>query len=392
MHLRSTKNRILKIKTLLKSIVVVGLCLSILKVNAQSSKMTEFYALFDEISFESLYVYSDGRVTSEYDETSSYPFKGRKLDTSYFQLLAPHILPVGDSFDQINLYSISKFKISPNYEALLVREFDQVSDSRIHLLLYVPKSNKIVQSQELMFGFGSEGSFGIKESWITKLNNDQYLDIFTNSEENYISAGDNDAYNELNLDTTTVRIWNQNEFVQMEIKDSLLLVELKNDFPLNKSPQLDSVRLKLEQVIYEGLHVKDLDNRTNEELILECPKYFRTEVLNMLQHERTSWKNVKNPLIVTFEGGDFGDYFHLMFEDKEGVEYDFGFGNNIFGNGYLEYELFDQGDENVDNEKYLGKKFEVFWDWKRTTIPCCSGDYEPVKLYFPSIIKLELID
>lgn len=110
-------------------------------------------------------------------------------------------------------------------------------------------------------------------------------------------------------------------------------------------------------------------------------------VRSTIEYKREEWENVKNPIVATFKGCDFGDYFHLNFEDANGKNYDFGFGNNNYG----EYLLFDKTDYN-DNPEYLGKTFKICWNWKITSFPCCDGDYEKVEAYLPSITKLELIE
>lgn len=106
-----------------------------------------------------------------------------------------------------------------------------------------------------------------------------------------------------------------------------------------------------------------------------------------IDYEREEWKGVKSPFIATYRGCDFGDYFHLTFEDAHGKIYDFGFGENNYG----EYELFDNGDY-TDNPAYLNKPFNVYWNWVVSSFPCCDGEYEMVEAYLPSITKLELID
>ena len=117
-------------------------------------------------------------------------------------------------------------------------------------------------------------------------------------------------------------------------------------------------------------------------------KYKKSEsVRRLIEHEKEEWKNVKSPIIANFQRSDFGDYFHLIFKDANGIEYDFGFGMNNFG----EYKLYDEPYYN-DNPKFLGKTFKVYWNWKITTFPCCDGEYDPVEAYLPSITNLELIE
>ena len=96
---------------------------------------------------------------------------------------------------------------------------------------------------------------------------------------------------------------------------------------------------------------------------------------------------MKNPFLATYEGNEFGDYHHIMFEGAYSKRCDFVFGNNNFG----KFKLFSD-DEMIDNPNYLGKSFKIYWEWKASSFPCCSGEYEMVKAYLPSIVKLELVD
>ena len=92
-----------------------------------------------------------------------------------------------------------------------------------------------------------------------------------------------------------------------------------------------------------------------------------------------------NPFVSTYLGNDFGDYHHIEFKDDKGKKYDFGSGNNNYG----EIELFDK--ELDDNPKYIGKSFKIYWDWEISSFPCCSGEYDLVEAYLPSIKKIELM-
>jgi hypothetical protein len=105
-----------------------------------------------------------------------------------------------------------------------------------------------------------------------------------------------------------------------------------------------------------------------------------------IEYTKEQWENVKNPFVATYQGCDFGDYFHLTFQDTEGNYYDFGFGDN----NYEPYQLFDDTDY-ADNPNYLNKTFKIYWNWKITTFPCCEGEYNSVESYQPSITKLELV-
>lgn len=110
-------------------------------------------------------------------------------------------------------------------------------------------------------------------------------------------------------------------------------------------------------------------------------------VRRMIEYEKEQFENVKNPFVATYQGCDFGDYFHLNFEDLNGTNYDFGYGENDFG----AYELY-EGEMYNDNPNYLGKSFTIYWTWKIVSFPCCDGEYDLVEAYMPSITKLELVE
>jgi hypothetical protein len=127
------------------------------------------------------------------------------------------------------------------------------------------------------------------------------------------------------------------------------------------------------------------DSWSIDDFIIDCPAYYLTELKMQIKQEREHWENVQNPLIAVYKGNDFGDYHHINFEDANGKNYDFGFGNNDYG----DLVLFDE-EQLDDNPEYLGQSFLLFWEWKIATFPCCSGDYEVAEAYLPSIVKLEL--
>ncbi|MCB9223622.1 MAG: hypothetical protein H6582_05530 [Crocinitomicaceae bacterium] len=98
------------------------------------------------------------------------------------------------------------------------------------------------------------------------------------------------------------------------------------------------------------------------------------------------WKDYPNTINVRYVGNEFGDYFHLMFEDSLKEVYDFGFGDNDFSG----LELYDE-DTFEDNPKYLNKWFELSWEFKISAYPCCDGEYNSTIGLQPSITDLKLI-
>ena len=100
---------------------------------------------------------------------------------------------------------------------------------------------------------------------------------------------------------------------------------------------------------------------------------------------KEQFKDVPNPAELYFQGFDFGDYPHIIFTDGKEGYYDFGDGNNSFG----EYEAGIMSDE---TSEYEGKKFKVYWDWKVSSFSCCEGNMGAVTAKVPSITKLELME
>lgn len=138
----------------------------------------------------------------------------------------------------------------------------------------------------------------------------------------------------------------------------------------------------------QSIDTTDYSNWKVDSLIIECPEGYREALIQDLQYTQDHWRGTENPMTATFTGVDFGDYFHIDFEDSTGKSFDFGFGNNDFG----KYELIDDTDQMIENKEYFNKQFKIYWEWKISEFPCCSGEYELVKAYQPSIVGLELVD
>ncbi len=96
--------------------------------------------------------------------------------------------------------------------------------------------------------------------------------------------------------------------------------------------------------------------------------------------------NNQNTLIAKYQRTSMGDYFHLIFQDENGKDWDFGNGNNNLG----DYNSLN--DPNADNSKYVNKKFEINWDNINAEYFCCEGALNLVEGEVPTIIKLKLID
>ncbi len=156
-------------------------------------------------------------------------------------------------------------------------------------------------------------------------------------------------------------------------------ITLNNNYKNNINSQSDSITNHL----YSSKNDSSIDT-----LIIKCPENLISELKQFIKFQKEEWKNVKNPFIATYKGNDFGDYHHINFEDVNNKSYDFGHGNNYFGS----FLLFFNDKHLNDNPKYLEKQFKIFWKWKISSFPCCSGDYKSVEAYLPSITKLELLN
>lgn len=160
----------------------------------------------------------------------------------------------------------------------------------------------------------------------------------------------------------------------VEIKDSA-----KSNFT---NDALEAVKSNLDSgslLITKDLKIDDF--------ILQYPGSYKEGLRSQIEWLIKEWKNVPNPIIATYKGNEFGDYHHINFKNANGKTYDFGQAKNNFG----EFTLYDDSEQYVDNPKFLGKKFNVYWNWKIAEFLCCEGEYGKAKAYLPTIVKLELV-
>ncbi|WP_196889333.1 hypothetical protein [Aureivirga sp. CE67] len=121
--------------------------------------------------------------------------------------------------------------------------------------------------------------------------------------------------------------------------------------------------------------------------ILKCPKDYRKELEAEIENMRNEWKDIPLTLYVTFKNVELADYLQINFVDENGKEFDFGFGNNNFG----DLKLYDKGTL-AANKDLIGKEFKINWGLKRSEFSCCSGEYKKVEAFMPSIYKIELLE
>lgn len=121
---------------------------------------------------------------------------------------------------------------------------------------------------------------------------------------------------------------------------------------------------------------------TNPQSALWGPK-------NKITNQRRFWDNVSIPFTAHFQNIIFGDYLHVLFKDDQGKVYDFGSGQNDFG----QFTSVDKNYQiNILNPEYTNQKFKIYWEWKLSKFPCCEGEFKTVEAFQPSIIKLELVE
>lgn len=145
--------------------------------------------------------------------------------------------------------------------------------------------------------------------------------------------------------------------------------------------KLDSVKVNNNtKAILNGANLK------TDDYIKQYPANQNASLRRHIEQLRKDWQNVPNPIIATYSGSDFGDYFHLFFKAANGAEYDFGQAKNNFG----QYELHKLSGQYEDSPEFLGKEFKVYWEWELSEFLCCDGEYGKAKAYLPSITKLEL--
>jgi hypothetical protein len=172
-------------------------------------------------------------------------------------------------------------------------------------------------------------------------------------------------------------------------KYSVLLVPLVLTLscsPSTRSSQQDSLSRGTDTLVPDTLSTAVVDTSSKQTDTI-TPSFKKSASLrNLIEYTREEWKNVSNPFTAVYTGCNIGDYFHLNFEDAQGKSYDFGFGNNNYG----DILLFDTVAYD-SNRKYVGRTFRIHWTWKISKFPCCDGEYDNVEAYYPSITKLEVV-
>lgn len=144
-----------------------------------------------------------------------------------------------------------------------------------------------------------------------------------------------------------------------------------------------------EGVLYAEVNGKILIKDNNEEFLFTMSKGIKNIGTKNVQGiiDTNSGDNLKTnseqDIIATFEGAEMGDYFHLTFKGEDGIDYDFGLGEN----NYCGYEF----GEEKPNPKYLGKKFNIKWKEVMTKTYAGGGSMDIVEREVPTITSITII-
>ncbi|PKP47632.1 MAG: hypothetical protein CVT95_05410 [Bacteroidetes bacterium HGW-Bacteroidetes-12] len=99
------------------------------------------------------------------------------------------------------------------------------------------------------------------------------------------------------------------------------------------------------------------DKSITTEVKLNDTTSFNTESIAKVEKIEPKTVATSGEVIATFEYVELGDYYHLIFKDDKGEEWDFGYGQN----NYVSYDF---GDDQ-SNPDLVGKKFKIVWENKK---------------------------
>ncbi len=227
------KERTIKILTQL----ILFLSLTVNCSFAQHTITKPFYALFQEIEFEVLHVYSFPRIPGIFPATGYYQYKGTKIDSTFYDLMDNGVVkPINREWEYTHFFATFRFHLTSNLEVLLVREFHEgTREQCIHYLIYDRVKEQLIGSKLITNAYEDEGFFEAMESWILDLNEDGQKDILTRScREEFLAP---DAYMEYQ-DRVSISIWSNKKLLEREITDTILKKQLEADFPYYKRNEL----------------------------------------------------------------------------------------------------------------------------------------------------------
>ena len=106
---------------------------------------------------------------------------------------------------------------------------------------------------------------------------------------------------------------------------------------------------------------------------------------------KENFKNASNPLILTYLGSEWNDYFYFPFKDKEGNYYDFAYRNNNLCD--IPFTDYDAPAEEWGKEpsKLVGKQFIITWEFELSYLVCCEGLQDSYPAMLPRISNIEYL-
>jgi hypothetical protein len=199
-----------------------------------------------------------------------------------------------------------------------------------------------------------------------------------------------------NLSSNTSKVVN-NESTPINDKASNQLNE-KNKDKSTKSKKGLLIVLTISILIGSGaiywffVRVPELRTRVMFEEANNEEMYLKNQNASSPIDEKVQVKEIKSidevtngNITATFEYVEMGDYYHLVFKDDKGVEWDFGNGENQLGN-------FDFGQEQANSE-LVGKEFVIAWESKKVeTIDSRGFDIKTDELSIKNIELAEFSD
>jgi hypothetical protein len=140
--------------------------------DSKNSASATFLELFQEMSFDTLHVYSPC------DKPDGRKFEGKIMDSTFYEFFEFDAWQLSNLQWQ-NFYTCYKFEMSDSLTGLIVRRPSQYGETAIDLNIWNNRTEKIIETVNLSDAFGDGMWFFVKDAWIVDFNGDKKLDIVT---------------------------------------------------------------------------------------------------------------------------------------------------------------------------------------------------------------------
>ncbi|MBX2891468.1 MAG: hypothetical protein KF734_11105 [Saprospiraceae bacterium] len=158
----------------MRNLIGVGVIAFLLACSSKKNSSQDFLSHFEEISFDTLSVYSGSHV-----EADTFKFKGKELDTLYFSLF-PKDETINFEFNPV--HACFKFSIDNQHTGLILRVPSEYVSSWVKVFTRENASQKFVgKSLPLAESIGDAGYGMEQRSWLFKSKNG--VRAFTHVEE-----------------------------------------------------------------------------------------------------------------------------------------------------------------------------------------------------------------